>query len=458
MAKLMASAAYRIAFTYSAAFALAILLLGVVVYYAADADFRGQQDVAIAEEAAGLMREYDEGGLPDLADAIAKRQASNSADGYHYAIFDAAGQRIAGSLATSRPPIGAQDIMLADVKEGPEPIRALVRALPGNARLVVAIDREAIERLDQMILALFGTAFVLVVALGVIGALLLGGYLRGRLARISGTAHAIMAGDMARRIPVSPSNDEFDQLAIALNAMLDRIGQLLDNLRQVSSDVAHDLRTPLARLRNQIETALDGIGDPQSNRPALKRALAQSDDLLALFAAILRISEVESGALKRHFARVDLTELATDLVDSYAPAVVDGGRSIAAHITPGITIRGDRELIAQAVINLLDNAQRHTPVGTAIAVEVMPQGDSEGDPEGNNVALTVADNGPGVAAADRPLIARRFARLDASRTTPGNGLGLNLVAAIAAAHDGRLLIEDNQPGLRVTLILPRLVA
>lgn len=444
----MASAAYRIAFTYSAAFALAILLLGVVVYYAADADFRGQQDVAIAEEAAGLMREYDEGGLPDLADAIAKRQASNPADGYHYAIFDAGGHRVAGSLATSRPPLGAQDIMLADVTEGPESVRGLVRALPANARLVVAIDSEAIERLDQMILTLFGTAFVLVVALGVIGALMLGGYLRSRLARISGTARAIMAGDMARRIPVSPSNDEFDQLAIALNAMLDRIGQLLDNLRQISSDVAHDLRTPLARLRNQIETALDSNGDPRSNRPALKRALAQSDDLLALFAAILRISEVESGALKRHFARVDLTELTTDLVDSYAPAVVDGGRTITANITPGIAIRGDRELIAQAVINLLDNAQRHTPAGTAIRVEITP--------DGANVALSVADDGPGVAAADRPLIARRFARLEASRTTPGNGLGLNLVAAIAAAHDGRLLIDDNQPGLRVTLMLPRL--
>lgn len=450
MTRLWNSAAYRIAFTYSAAFALATLLLGVAVYYAADADFRRQQDVGIAEEAAGLMREFDEGGLPDLADAIAKRQASNPRDGYHYAAFDAAGRRIAGSLAVTRPGPGAQDIMIADPTEGPESIRAMVRALPGGARLVVAIDSEAVERIDQMIFALFATAFVLVVALGVAGALLLGGYLRRRLARISGTSQAIMAGDMARRIPVSPREDEFDQLAIALNAMLDRIAQLLDNLRQVSSDVAHDLRTPLARLRSQIESTLDGIGDPQSHRPALKRALAQSDDLLALFAAILRISEIESGALKRHFAPVDLSDLAADLADSYAPAVTDGGRSLTAHIIPGLAIKGDRELIAQATINLLDNAQRHTPPGTAIAIAVRPAGDK--------VALTVTDNGPGVAAADRPLIARRFARLESSRTTPGHGLGLNLVAAIAAAHDGSLIIDDNQPGLRVTLILPRLMA
>lgn len=449
MTRLLASAAYRVAFTYSAAFALAILMLGIAVYYAADADFRSQQDVGIAEEAAGLMREYQEGGMPDLADAISKREAHTSVDGYRYAVFDAAGRRIVGALVTQRPNPGVQDLTVADATEGPETVRALVQALPGGARLVVAIDSEAVERLDQMIFALFATAFVLVVAFGIVGALVLGGYLRRRLGRISGTAQAIMAGDMARRIPVSPSDDEFDQLALALNAMLDRIGQLLDNLRQVSSDVAHDLRTPLARLRGQIETALDGIGDPASHRQALKRALAQSDDLLTLFAAILRISEVESGALKHHFAPIDLSDLATDLVDSYAPAVIDDHRTISAFITPGLAIRGDRELIAQAAINLLDNAQRHTPAGTVITVEVKAAGD--------RVALTIADDGPGVTATDRPLIARRFARLESSRTTPGHGLGLNLVAAIVAAHDGTLKIDDNMPGLRVTLILPRLV-
>jgi signal transduction histidine kinase len=450
MNRIWASAAYRVAFTYSAAFALAILLLGMAVYYAADADFRVQQDVGIAEESAGLFREYDEGGLPDLASAVAKREAMNPADGYHYAVFNAAGHRVAGSLPIPRPDVGAQNIQLKDAKEGPEAVRALVSALPRGTRLVVAIDSEAVERIDETILSLFGAAFVSVVALGIVGALLLGGYLRQRLARISGTAQAIMPGDLARRIPVSARGDEFDQLAIALNAMLDRIEQLLENLRQVSSDVAHDLRTPLARLRNQIESALDGPRDPQSQRPALKRALAQSDDLLALFAAILRISEVESGALKRHFARIDVSELAGDLADSYAPAVLDGGRTLTASIVPGLALLGDRELIAQAAINLLDNAQRHTPSGTAIAIEVTTNG--------NSISLAVADNGPGVAADDRALITRRFARLEASRTTPGHGLGLNLVAAIAAAHDGTLVIEDNHPGLRVTMKLPKLAA
>jgi signal transduction histidine kinase len=453
MTKIWASAAYRVAFTYSAAFALAILLLGLAVYYAADADFRNQQDVGVAEESAGLFREYGEGGMPDLTSAVAEREAMNPADGYHYAVFDGAGHRVAGSLPILRPDVGARDIQITDEKEGPEAVRALVSALPRGARLVVAIDSEAVERIDETILSLFAAAFVSVIALGIVGALLLGGYLRQRLARISGTAQAIMPGDLARRIPVSARGDEFDQLAIALNAMLDRIEQLLENLRQVSSDVAHDLRTPLARLRNQIESALDGPGDPQSQRsqrPALKRALAQSDNLLALFAAILRISEVESGALKRHFARVDVSQLAGDLADSYTPAVLDGGRTLTASIMPGLATLGDRELIAQAAINLLDNAQRHTRAGTAISIEVTTNG--------NGISLAVADNGPGVAARDRTLITRRFARLEASRTTPGHGLGLNLVAAIAAAHGGTLAIEDNHPGLRVTLLLPKLPA
>lgn len=446
----MASAAYRVAFTYSAAFALAILLLGVAVYFAADADFRNQQDIGLAEETAGLTREFDEGGMADLVAAIAKREAMNPADGYHYAVHDNAGQRIAGTLLANPVQTGAQDIMLFDPQEGPDPARALVTALPGGARLLIAIDSEGVERIDRTILTLFAAAFMLVIALGVIGALLLGGYLRQRLARISGTAQAIMAGDLAPRIPVSPRGDEFDQLAIALNAMLDRIGALLDNLRQVSTDVAHDLRTPLARLRSLIESALDGSGDQQVHRQALKRALSQSDDLLALFAAILRISEVEAGEIKRHFRPVDLSDLAGDLAESYAPAVLDGQRTLTAAITPARVIMGDRELLAQAAINLLDNAQRHTPQGTAIAIEVRR--------EGETVLLTVADNGPGVAPGDHARIARRFARLEASRTTPGHGLGLNLVAAIAAAHGGELKIEDNQPGLRVTLVLPEFVA
>ena len=229
--------------------------------------------------------------------------------------------------------------------------------------------------------------------------------------------------------------------------MLDRISLLLENLRQVSSDIAHDLRTPLARLRGQIESALDIERDPTVHRQTLKRALAQSDELLSLFAAILRIAEVESGALTRHFAPVDLSEMAHDICDSYGPAVSDHGRHLDCAIDPDARISGDRELIAQALINLLDNAQRHTPPATRISVALKA--------EEAMIALSVVDDGPGVPESEHARITRRFARLDASRTAPGHGLGLNLVSAIAAAHGGFMTIEDNRPGLAVRLSLPR---
>lgn len=447
MRRLMASAAYRIAFTSSSAFALAILALGIAVYFVADADFRHQQDAGIAEESAALMREFGEGGLPDLRHAIAKRETQRAISAYGYAVFDASGRRIAGTLVTPRPNTGALDIVFADPEEGADGARALSTDLADGYRLVVARDAEAIERIDATILILFGGAFVVVIALGALGALLLGRYLQRRIGRISSTATAIVGGDFARRVPVGDRGDEFDQLASALNAMLDRIAQLLGNLRQVSGDVAHDLRTPLARLRGELETAL---ADPAESRATLQRALRQSDDLLALFAAILRISEVEGGELGGSFVEIDASALAADLGDSYAPAVADCGRSLGCDVDSGITVRGDRELIAQALINLLDNAQRHTPPGTALRLAAKAVG--------GYARLTVADTGPGVAPDDRPRIMRRFVRLEGSRSTPGHGLGLNLVAAIAAAHGGELVLEDNHPGLCATIVLPSIAA
>ncbi|MGN6621196.1 MAG: ATP-binding protein [Sphingomonas sp.] len=450
MIRPLGSAAYRIAFTYSAAFALAIVLLGAIVYIAADADFRHQQDVGLTAEARDLGVSYREEGLTDLAETIATREQSSATNGYGYGLFDRGGRRIAGALRTRRPPAGFGTITFIDPREGPDVARALATDLSGGYRLVVAQDTEDVERLDRTILSLFGVAFGLIVLLGIVAALLLGNYLRRRLERLSAPARAIVGGDLDSRMPVGAGHDEFDQLALALNAMLDRIAQLLENLRQVSSDVAHDLRTPLARLRGQLEAALDGPREGAAYRAGLKRAIVQSDDLLRLFAAILRISEVEGGAVKRTFARVDVTDLVTDLCDSFAPAVADGGRTLACDAAPGLALNGDRELLAQALINLLDNAQHHTPVGTRIAVV------AAGD--GGTVRLTIADDGPGVAPEDRARITRRFARLDSSRGTPGHGLGLNLVVAVAQVHGGAVMIEDNRPGLSVTMTLPRLTA
>lgn len=450
MRDLRRSAAYRIAFTYSAAFALAIVLLGALVFVAADAAFRRQQDAALAEEAAELTRTYRSEGLGELVEAIQTRSGGSGIASFGYALFDPDGRRRAGALDAALPPAGLHDVTFRDPLEGPDAARALITPLGQGRSLVVAIDSEALERIDRTILGLFAGAFVLVLLIGAAGALLLGGYLRRRLSQISGTAQAIVAGAFDRRVPVSPRGDEFDQLSGSLNLMLDRIEQLLENLRQVSSDIAHDLRTPLARLRGGLEAALAGPADSHAQRAALKNAVRQSDTLLSLFAGILKIAEVEGGGVAQGFRPVNVSALVADLCDSYAPAVSDGGRTLSCTAEPNMRTLGDRELIAQALINLLDNAQAHTPRGTAITLD--------GEGSGEWVRVAVADSGPGVPPADRERIVHRFVRLERSRSAAGHGLGLNLVAAIARAHGGELVIADNRPGLRATLVLPRSAA
>jgi signal transduction histidine kinase len=439
----MRSAAYRIAFAYSAAFALAIALLGLTIFWSMHLAFTRQLDAVLLDDASTLDMEYRSDGSGELIGAITQRETAGFSQRLLYALYAPDGRRVHGALVATRPAPGLQDIADADLHGRRGAVRALAMDLPDGSRLVVAADHERIDQVDRIVISVFGAGFLFVLAFGAIAALLLGAYLRRRLQAIAGTAEAIIAGDMERRIPVSPHDDEFDRLARSLNAMLERIAGLIENVRQVSSDVAHDLRTPLARLRNKLESGLRDEGDRGA---VVADAIRRVDELLSLFAAILRIAEVESGNLRILFARVDLSALATELAESYAPAVADGRQSLEWSIVPNLATYGDRELIAQAIVNLLDNARRHTPEGTAIQLALQPSGD--------RIRLSVADDGPGVPKADRERIVRRFARLDESRTTPGHGLGLNLVAAVARLHDTELVLNDNAPGLIAMLDFP----
>ena len=439
MASLRTSAAYRIAFTYAAALAAAILMLGIAVYFAADAEFRHQRDERIAAELSDLAQEP--GGIAGLKDEIAERERGRTTESFGYALFDPAGKRIAGRMDTTRPAPGFSMIVFRDPMEGPDSARAKALDLLDGSRLVVAVDSEAVEAIDATILELFGIAFAVVLLVGLAGALLLGRYLRQRLGVISRTANAIVVGDLDKRMPVSTYGDEFDAVALALNAMLDRIAGLMENLRQVSSDVAHDLRTPLLRLRSQLEQVgkVDG---------AAERALEQGDAVLALFGSILRIAEVEGGGLEQSFATIDLSALVEDVGDSFQPALSDSGHCFSWAVQPGVSVRGNRELLAQALANLLDNARVHTPMGTRVMLALRA--------DATKADISVDDDGPGVPSAELPAILRRFYRGEASRTTPGNGLGLSLVAAVASAHGGGVETDSSSTGLRVTITIPRI--
>lgn len=282
-------------------------------------------------------------------------------------------------------------------------------------------------------------------AAGVVGTLLVARILRRRVGHIVQVADGVAGGDLARRAPVGSRGDPLTPLSAAVNAMLDRIASLVENLQQVSTDVAHDLRTPLTRIRSGLEAVAES-DDPARLRAAVANAIGEGDDLLALFTSILRIAEVERGGAAVVATPIDLAEVAALMAEAYAPAVEDGGRSLKLDARGPVPACADRSLLCHALANLLDNAQIHTPPGTTIVLSARHHDGA--------VVLGVADDGPGVPPGDRDRVVRRFARLDRSRATPGHGLGLNMAAAVARAHGGSLALGDAEPGLAVEIALP----
>jgi signal transduction histidine kinase len=267
-----------------------------------------------------------------------------------------------------------------------------------------------------------------------------------RIDAVSRTARGIVAGDMSQRVPVRGTDDEFDELAASVNAMLNRIEDLMRSMRQVSNDVAHDLRTPLTRLRQRLEHARRRAQTTEELHEALAHSIAQVDSILETFGALLRIAQIEAGGRASEKSAINVSRFLTAIVDDFAPAAEDQGQTLVAEIDKGLSILGDPELLTQMVVNLVDNAIRHSPPGARICIEAKAVGDS--------LELAVVDNGPGIPSRERENVLRPFYRLEASRTTEGSGLGLSLVAAIAKRHDAKLSLGDNSPGLRVAVLFP----
>jgi signal transduction histidine kinase len=440
------SAARRIAFAYFGAFAIGLALLGAVIFAVMHIALTRQLDAMVANEAATLRAEHRSGEEQELREAIVERESSQSATRMLYAVFAPNGRRIDGSFPAQRPSAtGVQEIRFNDPREGPDVARGTAIDLSPTERMVVAVDSDWIERVENTVLIVFGAAFVGACLLGFGGAVILGGYLERRLRSLSHSAEGIIGGDIRQRMTVSPRGDEFDQVALNLNRMLDRVEGLLDSLRQVSSGIAHDLRTPLSKLRTRLEQGI--LEGPPGAAAILEDAIRRVDEVLSLFAAILRIAEVEGGETRRFFTPVDLTMLVTELAESFAPSFEDEGQNLLWSVESGVELEGDRELLAQAVINLLENAQRHTPLGSVIRLTLLSSGDS--------VCVQVVDNGPGVPKADLNRVTKRFSRLESARNREGYGLGLSLVGAVARLHDGRLILKNAEPGLSVIIELPR---
>ncbi len=420
-------------------FALATLVIGVIAFETTHEALELQLDHRVAIETQALIAEGDDG--PEgVAAAIRRREAARSTASLGYRLVDAADRTIAGDLDAVVPATPGYVELLPYTAGGQQRIaQSLTTMLPGDHRLLVAADREVIDEMDRTIIRLFVGAFGAMLLVGIGAAWAVGLITRRRLARIDGTAQAIIGGDLARRVPVTGSGDEFDGVADTLNRMLDRIGGLMENLRQVSSDVAHDLRTPLTRLHNRLDEAL-ASDDRDVQRAAIEAAAGEARELLDIFAALLRIAEVEGMNARAHFKLVELSVLVGEMAEAYRPAIEAGGRMLGVRFDSGVTMPGDRRLLQRILTNLLDNAILHTPPGTLIEVKLSRKNGA--------IELCVSDDGPGVDADTAESLFDRFARADRSRSSPGHGLGLALVAAVVGAHGGTARISP-RPGFGV---------
>ena len=317
---------------------------------------------------------------------------------------------------------------------------------PAASGLLVGRDVEDRLQIEAQIRRTLGWGLALTLLLGLAGGFLMSRGMLGRVDAINRTTRRIMAGDLSQRIALKGSRDEFDQLAANLNAMLDQIERLLGGMRQVTDNIAHDLRTPLNRLRSRIEVALLQQPGRAETRALLEATLADAQAMIGTFNALLDIARAEAGSERGGFEEVDLTALGRDLADLYRPVAEDKQLTFEYHCLPGMALRANRHLLAQALANLLDNAVKYTPPGGCVRLEV---GRGASGP-----VIAVTDSGPGIPEAERARVLQRFVRLDATRSTPGSGLGLSLVDAVAKLHGAELMLTDNRPGLKVSLAFP----
>ncbi len=474
--KLLRTTAFKLSLVYLTVFALfAAVLIGYFAW-ATSSLITQQITETIDAEINGLTELYNQGGIRRLlliVDARSRRPGSNL-----YLVTTPAGEGLAGNVGTLQPGVLEQPGLTEtpyrrlDEAEDAEH-NALVRVvrLAGGFRLLVGRDLEERERLHDIIIATARWSIAVVVVLGLLGGFFVTRRVLKRIDAMTGTTRTIMEGDLSGRLPIAGTGDELDRLAENLNAMLERIEALMHGLKEVSDNIAHDLRTPLTRLRNRTEEALRIAKGERDYRAALENVLEESDGLIRTFNALLMIARAESGEVGESMTAFDAAEIVHDVAELYEPLADDKGLALKVDAKGPAPVKGNRELISQALANLIDNAikyaaPKHEAPALALATEdavadAAPPSNAvativvSAAAEGNRVLLTVADSGPGVPAADRSRVVERFVRLEQSRSQPGAGLGLSLAAAVARLHRGELGLEDNAPGLRVVLTLPR---
>ena len=404
---------------------------------------------------ASLGEQYRQGGLARLLQTVRERSARESGRSiYHFS--NQIGRRLAGNLdGLPTDAIGKSgwidfpyEVDTADHTRNHR-ARAYFTRLTGGFTLLVGRDVEEMRQFAQLIRGSLYIALAMALVIGLGGGLLMSRNFLRRIDTISATSRSIMGGGMSERMPVSGTDDELDRLSKNLNEMLDQIERLMSGMKEVSANVAHDLKTPLTRLRARVEAALRE-GSKPAFKAALNETIEEADEMLRIFNALLSIARAEAGNARELFEIVDVSQILEELAELYSPLVEDAKGDLETSIAPDLIVNGDRQLLAQAISNLIDNAIKYAVNDGAIGLKVAILAASKND----EIMITVADNGPGISEQDRERVIDRFVRLDASRSQPGSGLGLSLVAGVATLHGGKLELSGEKSGLKASLILP----
>jgi signal transduction histidine kinase len=460
LTKLFRTTTFRLSLTYLALFSAAAIVAIAYIYWNTTVLLSRQLNQTIDAELTGLAEQYRAGGLDQLVRTVAER--TQTPGNSLYLVADSEGRRLAGNLSAVSPDLWNSLGPVEFVYRRPAPggvekrlAFANVFRLPSGYRLIVGRDIEDRRELARLVRSAMLWGLGVMALFGIGGGYWVSRKLLTRIDTLAATTRTIMGGDLGGRLPVTGSGDELDRLSESLNLMLGRIEQLMAGMREVSDNIAHDLKTPLNRLRNRVEAALrEPYGEPVY-REALERTIEEADGLIKTFNALLSIARIEAGAGGESRETLDVSALLCDVAELYEPVAEERGLTLKAEADKPVMIRADRQLLGQAIANLIDNAIKYgtaelsrNSAGARPDVEVRAVGK-------NGVAeIVVTDRGPGVPVSERDRVLGRFVRLEASRSEPGSGLGLSLVAAVARLHGGTLRLEDNEPGLRVILALP----
>ena len=445
LSRVFRTSSFRLALVYAGMTGLSFIVLFGVILWSTAHFMHHQIDDSVANEIDEIVTDPQSINLAGLASVVGG--LARHSGGFHYLLQDSAGKVIAGNMQSLDPQVGVRELTRPPgvTRSRDRSIRGKGVAVEGGY-LFVGWSAHQLREMEEMVTGSFMWGLAASVVLALVGGVFAGHRIMRKIESVSETTRDIVAGDLTRRVRVSSAGDEFDNLAGSINSMLDRIEGLMSELRQVTTDIAHDLRTPLSRLRQRLERAQRPEADVAELREAVAGTVGEVDVILGIFGALLRIAQIESGARRSGFGVVDLSELLGTVAELYRSSAEEKRQAFLLSVADNLNVGGDRELLLQLFANLVENAIKHSPPESRITLSAWQ--------EPGRACVEIADNGPGIPAQLRSKVLQRFFRLESSRTTQGSGLGLSLAHAVVKLHEASMELSHNDPGLKVVVAMP----